>query len=281
MEKDEKDFKVPLAEDKQDFTAPLDENKDLTMKNQSGSKKITVHVTKATVAMCAIFIVLGYFIGVSLPIQNFLESKETSSQLTSPSIGKTNQAVDSSQTTNISLPSTFPFLGSEDASINIIEFGDYQCPFCGRFFKNTEPVIMDNYVNTGKTKFYFLDFVIVGPDSLTLAQGAWCARDQGKYYEYHDYVYSHQGEENSGWGTTDKIKAFVGNIPGIDVQAFSSCLDSKKYESQVMQITQSGQKLGITGTPTAFIGNNKVGYVKITGAQPYDVFKQVIDKQLG
>lgn len=177
------------------------------------------------------------------------------------------------------IPTFAKFKGNDASSVNLVEFGDYQCPFCKRFFDQTEPQIMNDYVNTGKTKFYFLDFAIVGQDSLTLAQGAWCADDQGKYFEYHDYVYSNQGQENAGWGTPDKVKSFATNI-GLDTEEFSSCLDSKKYESRVLALTQFAEKLGATGTPTMFIGDSEKGYTKITGAQPYSVFKQVIDEYL-
>jgi protein-disulfide isomerase len=183
-------------------------------------------------------------------------------------------------TINFEVPDFARIIGEESAPISIVEFGDYQCPFCKRFFDQTEPQLLQEYVMTGKAKFYFLDFVIVGPDSLTLAEGAWCADDQGKYYEYHDYVYSNQGDENSGWGTPDKIKNLVGNIQGIDVEEFSLCLDSKKYESRVQQLTALAQGLGSTGTPTSFIGNEELGFTKITGAQPYAAFQQVLDQLL-
>ncbi len=174
-----------------------------------------------------------------------------------------------------------PFRGSDSSKINLVEFGDYQCPFCERFFQLTEPSIIQNLVNTGKVRFYFLDLTILGPDSQTLAQGAWCAQDQGLYYAYHDFVYSHQGQENTGWATPAKLKALVGNLSGLSTEQFTSCLDSQTYSSRVQQLTTLGQSLGVTGTPTVLVGNNQVGYVKVVGAQPYSVFQQLIDTQLG
>jgi len=180
---------------------------------------------------------------------------------------------------NFDIPPFARFLGDESASISIVEFGDYQCPFCKRLFDQTEPQLMQEYVMSGKAKFYFLDFVIVGPDSLTLAEGAWCAEEQGKYYQYHDYVYSNQGDENSGWGTPEKVKSFAIDL-GLDVEEFSLCLDSKKYESRVQQLTAMAQGLGSTGTPTSFIGNEELGFTLINGAQPYAAFQQVLDSLL-
>jgi protein-disulfide isomerase len=180
---------------------------------------------------------------------------------------------------NFNIPPFTGFLGDESAPISIVEFGDYQCPFCKRFFNQTEPQLMQEYVMSGKAKFYFLDFVIVGPDSLTLAEGAWCAEEQGKYYQYHDYVYSNQGDENSGWGTPEKVKSFARDL-GLDVEEFSLCLDSKKYEPRVQQLTAMAQSLGSTGTPTTFIGNEELGFTLISGAQPYAAFQQVLDQLL-
>lgn len=182
------------------------------------------------------------------------------------------------QTIKFQIPPLAPSRGSDSAQINIVEFGDFQCPFCEKFFQETEPQLMKDYINTGKVKFYFEGIEFVGPDSLTLGQGSWCANEQGKYYEYHDQIYSNQGRENSGWGTPDKVKVLAAGIPGLDTQKFNSCLDSKKYESQVQELTLFAQKAGVTGTPTNFIGNYQKGYISVVGAQPYDVYKQIIDK---
>src|SRR5438093_1498126 len=129
-------------------------------------------------------------------------------------------------------------------------------------------------------RFYFLDFQFLGPDSQTLGQGAWCANDQGIYYEYNAYVYSHQGQENSGWAAPDKLKVLVSNLSGLDVQRFNSCLDDKTYVSRVQQLTSLGQSLGETGTPTFFIGSNQTGYIMVVGALPFSALQQVIDGQL-
>lgn len=180
----------------------------------------------------------------------------------------------------VGIPPFVPARGSDSAKVNVIEFGDYQCPFCEKFFQQSEPQLKSNYLDTGKIKFYFMDFQFLGPDSKTLGEGAWCANEQGRYYDYHDYIYSHQGQENSGWATPDKVKALATNISGLDATKFNSCLDSKKYESRVQQLTQYGQDLGVSGTPTIFIGNDQKGYLSAVGAQPYDVFKQIVDKQL-
>ncbi len=241
-------------------------------------RKISLDISKGTIVIGAILLVLGYFIGNSIPLGTNLQSNPPYSTVTNtagigdPSSKKISGSV------NFDIPSFAKFRGSDSAKINIVEFGDFQCPFCEKFFQETEPQLRASYVDTGKVKFYFLPVAIVGQDSIPLAEGSLCAYDQEKYYEYHDSIYSNQGQENSGWGTPDKVKALAANIQGLDTQKFNSCLDSKKYESAVQQLTSFSQNIGLTGTPTSFVGNSETGYVKITGAQPYSVFKQVIDQ---
>ena len=140
--------------------------------------------------------------------------------------------------------------------------------------------MMEDYVNSGKAKFYFLDFSFLGPDSFTLAQGSWCANEQGKYYDFHDYVYSNQGVENSGWATPAEVNAFASNIQDIDVQNFTSCLDSGRYQSRIQEANEFARSYGVGATPTFLIGRPDVGFTMIVGNQPYLAIQQVIEKYL-
>ncbi len=222
-----------------------------------------------TFAVIAISILTGYSLGNLYPLTR-----------SAPANGPSFQAVQP-QTVKLTVPSFAPFRGADSAKVNVVEFGDYQCPFCERLFQLTEPQVVQNYVDTGRVRFYFLDLAFLGPDSQTLAQGAWCANDQGKYYQYHDYIYSHQGQENSGWATPAKVKILAANVTGLDPQQFNSCLDSQKYAPRVQQLTQLAGSAGATSTPTVLIGSDRIGYTEVVGAQPYTVFQQVIDTQLG
>lgn len=239
------------------------------------SRKVYLEITKTTIIIGLILLAVGYLVGNVIPVTKNSQSGPEPGTIPS-TIGEDKLSKPSIPgSVNFEIPKFAKFQGSESATLDLIEFGDYQCPFCEKFFQQTEPQVTNEYVNSGKIKFYFLDYAIVGPDSLTLSEGAWCADEQGKYYEYHNYAYSHQGTENSGWGSIEKVKAFASDL-GLDTQKFNSCLDSKKYESRIQQLYQLGQSLGITGTPTMFIGNEKIGFTKITGAQPYEVFQQVM-----
>ena len=258
--------------------------------NQPDKKRESISIKKSTynkliigiMAAVVIAVFLGGYIlgsgtaGHELVIKDSkdLAGKTSANQPQSPSEQKFPGSV------NFDIPEFAKFRGSDSASVYLVEFGDYQCPFCKRFFDEAEPQMMTEYVDTGKTKFYFLDVSILGPDSLTLGQGSWCADDQGKYWEYHDYMYTNQGEEGSGWGTPEKVKLFAKNIPGLISEEFDACLDSKKYEQRSLQLSDFSSQIGLTGTPTMFVGDPESGYTKISGAQPYSVFKQVIDTYL-
>lgn len=167
-----------------------------------------------------------------------------------------------------------PFLGNPKAKVTIIEFSDFQCPFCGRFFQTVEPQIIKNYVETGKAKFVYRDYAFLGPESNWAAQAADCANEQNKFWEYHDYLFNHQDGENQGAFSMANLKGFAKTL-GLNAGTFNKCLDSDKYASEVAGDVADGQKAGVNGTPTVFINGRSV-----VGAQPFDAFKTIIEEEL-
>ena len=170
-------------------------------------------------------------------------------------------------------------LGSQDASITLIEFGDYQCFYCNRFFHDTEPEIVKNYVDTGKVKIIFKDFTIIGKDSLNAAHASHCANEEGKFWEYHDVLYNHWTGENNGWASSNNLIEFAKQI-GLDEAAFSECMSDGRYNSIIDQSNSDAKTLGISGTPAFFVIGSDNAIVKIGGAQPYDVFVKIFESQL-
>ena len=170
-------------------------------------------------------------------------------------------------------------LGNPSAPITIVEFGDYQCHQCYNWFHNTKPTVFENYVETGKANFVFVDLAFLGRDSPKAAQASYCAEDQGKYWEYHDILYNSQESEiDNGWASPERLKAFAFSL-GLDMELFEICLDSEKYTKRVQYNLTEAKKHGIRGTPGFFI----VGpddQQQISGAQPYSIFKQVIDSMM-
>ena len=181
---------------------------------------------------------------------------------------------------NISIGNA-PTIGSDNAPITVVEFSDFQCPFCASFFSNTLSQIKTEYVDTGKIKFvykhYPLDF---HQNAKIAAVASECANEQGKFWEYHNVLLGNQ----SAWETlsgNDTVKTFVGYSEslGLDSNYFRDCLSSLKYERYVDSDLEEGSKLGVTGTPSFFVGKEGK-YTLVEGAQPFESFRQTID-QLG
>ncbi len=173
-----------------------------------------------------------------------------------------------------------PILGSPDAPITIIEFGDYQCHQCYNWFHNTKPAIVENYIDSGNANLIFVDLAILGRDSPKAAAAAYCAEEQGKYWEYHDLLYfSQEAAIDNGWANTERLKAFGFSL-GLDMELFNSCIDSGKFNKRVQFNTNEAKKQGANGTPTFIIVNSEGQQQKIAGAQPFSVFKKVLDSMI-
>ena len=172
-----------------------------------------------------------------------------------------------------------PILGNPNAPITMVEFGDYQCTFCSKFFHETENPIITNYVKTGKVKILFKDYIILGQDSMNAANAAHCANDQKLFWEYHSMLYNNWAGEDTGWADLAHLHEFA-NTLGLDMDVFSTCMSDLKWNELVNLSSIDGQKLGVSGTPTFFVIDQNNDVIKIVGAQHYDVFKQIFDSVL-
>lgn len=173
-----------------------------------------------------------------------------------------------------------PILGNPDAPITIVEFGDYQCHQCYNWFHNTKPAIKENYIDTGKANLIFVDLAFLGRHSPIAAQATYCAEDQGKYWEYHDLLYNSQESQiDGGWANSERLKAFAFNL-NLDMELFEICLDSGKYSQRVQYNIQQAKDHGARGTPTFIIIGSDDQQQKLVGAQPYSVFKQLMDSMI-
>ncbi len=172
-----------------------------------------------------------------------------------------------------------PIMGSSNAPITIIEFGDYQCPNCKKWFLNTKPEIVTNYIDTGKAKLVFVDIAFLGKDSVPASIATYCAEEQGKYWDYHGFLYSNQLSIDNGWANSDSLKGYANNL-GLNMELFVSCLDSEKYQKRVQFNTEEAQRNGVTGTPTFFIVGSDGTQERIIGPQPYPVFEKIIESIL-
>jgi protein-disulfide isomerase len=174
-----------------------------------------------------------------------------------------------------------PFLGNVSAPITIIDFSDFQCYLCNRFVKNTEPLINQTYIQTGKVALVFGHLPNRGLDSMDAALAAQCTNDQGKFWEFHNLLYSNQKPIDSGWVSKENLKNFASLIPGLDIKQFDSCFDREKYKSFVQKDIDLALSFGFRETPSFIIENsNGSNPETLAGALPFESFKAVIDKKI-
>jgi protein-disulfide isomerase len=172
-----------------------------------------------------------------------------------------------------------PIMGSESAKVTIVEFGDYQCHQCYNWFHNTKDSVVENYIETGKANLIFVDLAFLGRDSPKAAAASYCAEEQGKYWEFHDLLYNSQEGIDSGWANSERLKAFAFSL-GLNMELFDSCVDSGKFNKRVQYNISEAKKQGASGTPTFIIINSDGAQQKLVGAQPYSVFKNILDSMI-
>jgi len=164
--------------------------------------------------------------------------------------------------------------------VAIFEFGDFQCTYCHQWFLNTEPQIIQNLLNTGKAKLVWKDFDYYGPDSTSASEAAYSAGEQGKFWEFHNYLYSHQGTPNSGWASRANLVSFAQSL-GLNMTQFNLSFNSGKYDSLIKNNFADGQKLGANGTPTFVVLGPNGKTVQLVGAQPYSAFEMAVNSFAG
>lgn len=179
-------------------------------------------------------------------------------------------------------PDAFALGSDHGAKITIVEFGDYQCNSCDRFHEFTKDRLMSDVVDAGRAKFMFKDFnindrVLKPANGSTLAsEAAYCAGEQGKFWQYHDELYDRQQREGVEWISYQSLRQFATNVGVSDIDAFNSCLESHKYTSLVRENYDLALKLGLNATPTFIIIAEGKQPVKLVGAHPYDSFEAMI-----
>ena len=166
-------------------------------------------------------------------------------------------------------------LGSPSASITLIEFSDFQCPFCAVFARDIKPKIEEKYILSGKVKLVYRDYPILGEESRIAAEAAECAGEQGKFWEYHDILYHNQRAENQGGFSVPNLADFAQKL-SLDGATFETCLSSGKYDEEVAKDAADARVAQVPGTP-AFIIQGKL----YTGISTFEGFQAIIEKELG
>lgn len=166
-----------------------------------------------------------------------------------------------------------PAEGNENAKVTIVEFSDFECPFCGRFYTDTLPQIRKDYIETGKVKLYYRHYPLpFHPKAVPLAHASECANDQGAFWKMHDKIF----ENNSTVAnlTDGDFKQWGADL-GLDTVTFNNCYDNKTHQKEIDEDNAAGSAVGVSGTPTFYVNGKQ-----LVGAQPYSAFKAVIDEAL-
>ena len=246
-------------------------------KTTKQSSKLTIHWPSLGIG--AVIAVACIFFGIMMANMVDTESTQILDEITINEIGSIKKPTFSSFTDNAS-----PILGDENAPLTLIEFGDYQCTYCKKFFRETVESILINYVETGKVKMLFKDFIVVdgvvgGNDSMNAANAAHCANDQGMFWQFHSTLYNNWAGEGTGWISSEQLNKFANTLE-LDMNEFSNCVSELKWKKLVNASHDDAVALGVTATPTFFVIDENRNVLKITGAQHYDVFKEVFDSAL-
>lgn len=153
--------------------------------------------------------------------------------------------------------------GNPDAPVKVEEFSDYQCPYCKMWATESEAEFVKTYVETGKVYFTYTAFSFIGEESINAAQGAYCALDQGKFWQYHDILFANQGaSENGGFFNNTRLVKFAGKV-GLDEATFKSCLESGKYKANVETDNNLATSKGVTSTPSFIVNGQLVSMDKL------------------
>jgi protein-disulfide isomerase len=172
-----------------------------------------------------------------------------------------------------------PTLGRPDAPVTLVEFSDYQCPFCQRFFATTFPALKRDYIDTGKLRYVFRDFPLdMHAQARKAAEAAHCAGEHGKYWEMHDALFQHQA------AMALPQLAQHARAVGLDSAEFDACLGSGRYAARVDRGLADGTAAGVQGTPGFVVGRTQSGDtiegLPIRGAQPLETFRRIIEQVL-
>ncbi|UCD99850.1 MAG: thioredoxin domain-containing protein [Chloroflexota bacterium] len=220
-------------------------------------------------------LILGFFLRGWFPVPGLFNSASnegTSSQQQSVVVPESNQNLpaETPQVVRYDVPvDDDPFLGSEDAPITIIEFSDYECPYCRQWHAEVYSQLLDTYGD--QIRFVYRDFPLesIHVNAKPAAEAANCANEQGFFWEYHDKLFSMDLE------LSPETYLEYANQLGMDEEAFQECFESGRYQQEVQSDFDFAANLGVRSTPTFFING-----IAVVGAQPFEIFQQVIEKEL-
>lgn len=173
-----------------------------------------------------------------------------------------------------------PMLGSENASVTVVEFGDYRCPYCRRFEQSTFPRLKDEYIDTGEIKFYYVNYAFLGPGSQDAAVAAECfyRQDEEQFWDYHKAIYENQGSEGQEWVTEDLLMEVARNsTEGLDYTELEQCISGEETMPEVLEDRNMGERNGIDSTPSVLVNGQMVRGNSFSDIEP--VIERALSRQ--
>ena len=167
-----------------------------------------------------------------------------------------------------------PTIGSESAPVEMVMWGDFQCPFCRRFELTTLPALIERYVDTGQVRFVWRNFENYGSESQDAAVAAYCAGEQDRFWDYHTTLYENQRGVNTGVFVKANLQRFADEL-GLEAAPFNTCIAGQDYNTVIIADKRLGRSEGVNATPTFFINGEM-----IVGAQPTETFVALIESAL-
>lgn len=232
---------------------------------------------KTTQLLVTLLIVAAFLIGVLVTKVQYLEKGQGTTALpTAQAPSQGNQPPAPGVKVDVA-NGNLPYLGNKNAKVVMVDFSDFECPFCKKYFDETYAQIKKDYIDTGKIVYYYRHFPLsFHPAAKPAAIASECANEQGKFWEFHDLVFKEQAKitGQTPEGTTQALKAFAASL-NLNASQFGSCLSSEKYKDNVEKDTKEGEAAGVNGTPTFFVNG-----MSLVGAQPYSAFQTLIDQEL-
>lgn len=236
-------------------------------------------VTRAMyVILLFAFLAIGYLLGSIFPLEG--KSISMNKEAVAPGAAAPQAAApqapaapDAKQVKKDLKMGHFPVQGNDNAKITIVEFSDFECPFCGRFYTDTYPSLKKDYIDTGKVKLYFRHYPLpFHAKAVPLAHLSECANDQDAFWKMHDKIFDNNATVATL--TDENFKQWAADL-GLDTTTFNNCYDNKTHQKEIDEDNAAGAAVGVSGTPTFYINGNQ-----LVGAQPFASFKAIIDQEL-
>lgn len=251
------------------------------MKISIGKRATKISMTQI---MVGLLVVASFFLGSLWTKVQYLEKNGVKNVTVAPQQAAP-QAPQQAGSKEVSVDGD-PYLGEKSAPITMIEFVDYECPFCKRFYSETLPQIKKEYIDNGKVKLVMRDLPLsFHQNAHKESQAAECAREQGgdsAYFKYHDEIFKRT--TSNGTGLAFDQLSVIANDLGLNGSTLQECLDAEKFKAEVDKDLADAASYGANGTPTFFIGksnkSDKFTSTILVGAQPFAAFKTIIDEQL-